>query len=434
MRFRHLEHPRMGLHVLATDKFKTNTVVVNLRLPLEQGRVTRVALLPYVMTRGTVAHPSVRAMNAALDRLYGSFLTADVHKLGDRQVVQFRLELPNGKYLPGQPELLREGLAFLYEVLTRPVREQGAFKAAFVDLEKDALRKRIAGIFNNKGAYARIRCVEAMFPGDPYGMFSGGRIEDLPAIDPAALEAEYARLLAESPMDVFVVGDVEPEAVADELRRVFTFEGLRTGSPVEAPMPQGVALPPGPVEVRRITEAQDVNQGQLVLGLRTPVRLVDPGYYAMAMYNGVLGAFAHSKLFMTLREKESLAYATSSRYDPHRGVLFIQAGIDVAHEARAVTVIEAALAALRRGEVSEQELAQTRAMMLHGHRETEDSPGRLIMTAFEALVAGREHPHETLAERLPGIGVAEVAAAAETLRLDTIYFLRDAQPAPTATP
>jgi predicted Zn-dependent peptidase len=424
----------MGLHVLATDKFKTNTVVVNLRLPLEHGRVTRVALLPYVLTRGTVAHPSVRAMNAELDRMYGSFLTADVHKLGDRQVVQFRLELPNGKYIPGRPELLREGLAFLYEVMTRPVREHGAFKAAFVELEKDALRKRIEGIFNNKSAYARIRCVEAMFPGEPYGMFSGGRIEDLPTIDPAALEAEYARLLAESPMDAFVVGDVDPDAVAEELRRVFTFEGLRAGRPTEPPMAGGQALPPAPPAVRRITEAQDVNQGQLVLGLRTPVRLVDPGYHAMAVHNGVLGAFAHSKLFMTLREKESLAYAAGSRYDPHRGVVFIQAGIDVANEARAVAVIEAALEALRRGEVSEQELSQTRAMMLHGHHETEDSPGRLIMTAFEALVAGRDHPHEALAEALPGIGAAEVAAAAETLRLETIYFLRDAQPAPTTTP
>jgi predicted Zn-dependent peptidase len=115
-------------------------------------------------------------------------------------------------------------------------------------------------------------------------------------------------------------------------------------------------------------------------------------------------------------------------------VLFIQAGIDVANEARAVAVIEEALAAMRRGEVTDQELAQTRAMMLHGHHETEDSPGRLVMMAFEALVTGREHPHEVLAEVLPGIGAAEVAAAAETLQLDTVYFLRDAQPAATATP
>ena len=424
----------MGLHVLATDKFKTNTVVVTMRLPLEQGRVTRVALLPYVLTRGTATHPSVRSMNAALDQLYGSFLTADVHKLGDRQVVQFRLELPNGKYIPGRPELLRQGLAFLYEVLTRPVREAGALKASFVELEKDALRKRVEGIFNNKASYARIRCVEAMFPGDAYGLFAGGRIEDLPAIDPAALEAEFGRLLAESTMDAFVVGDVDPDAVAEELHRVFTFEGLRAGRPMEAPMAPGVSLPPVAPAVRRITEAQDVHQGQLVVGLRTPVRLVDPGYHAMAVYNGVLGAFAHSKLFMTLREQESLAYATGSRYDPHRGVLFIQAGIDVANEPRAVAVVEAALEAMRRGEVSEQELAQTRAMMLHSHHEVEDSPGRLIMQAFEALVAGREHPHEALAAVLPTIGAAEVAAAAETLRLDTVYFLRDAQPAPTAAP
>lgn len=418
----------MGLHVLPTDKFKTNTVVVNVRLPLEAGRVTRTALLPYVLTRGTAAYPSVRALNAQLDRLYGSFLTADVYKLGDHQIVQFRLELPNGKYIPGRPELLKEGLAFLYEVLTRPVREQGTLKASFVELEKEGLRKRVEGIFNNKASYARIRCVEAMFPDDPYGLFSGGRVADLPAIDPSALEAEYTRLLAACPMDAFVVGDVNPAAVAEEFARVFTFSGLRTARVEEGPTAPGPGVKP--TSPRRLTEAQDVAQGQLVLGLRTPVRLTDAGYHAMAMYNGLLGGFAHSKLFMTLREKESLAYAAGSRYDAHKGVVFIQAGIDAANEARAVAVIEDQLAALRRGEVTDEELAQTRAMMLHAHHETEDSPGRLITMAYEALLTGREHPHERLAEVLPGITAEQIATAAASVELDTIYFLRDAQPAP----
>lgn len=429
MRFLHLDHPAMGLHVLPTDKFKTNTLVLNIQRPLEEGRVTRTALLPYVLTRGTERFPSVRDMQRQLDRMYGSYLHADVFKHGERQIVQFRLELPNGKYIPGQPELLKEGIAFLHAVLTAPVRENGAFKASFVELEKEALRKRVEGLFNNKSQYARIRCVEAMCPDEPYRLYSGGRIEDLAAIDPAALEAEYAQLLAEGQMDCFVVGDVNPEAVAEELRQVFTFPDRRPVTLAEEHTGQA------PSEPKRLVECHDVNQGQLVMGLRAPVHYTSPDYYAMLMFNGILGGFAHSKLFMNVRERESLAYSARSRYDAHKGVLFVQAGIDIANHDRALAVIQEQLAAMAAGEITDQELEQTRAMLINTYREAYDSPGALINLAFESIAAGRERSIEELAEAVPAIGKAEVVAAGRGLALDTIFFLRDALPqAPVAEP
>lgn len=429
MRFEHLEHPAMGLHVLPTDKFKTNTLVLNIQRPLEEGRVTRTALLPYVLTRGTARFPSVRDMQRQLDRMYGSYLHADVFKLGERQVVQFRLELPNGKYIPGKPELLKEGIAFMHAVMTEPVREAGAFKASFVELEKEALRKRVEGLFNNKTQYARIRCVEAMCPAEPYRLYSGGRIEDLAAIDPAALEAEYAQLLAEGQMDCFVVGDVDPQAVAEELRRVLVFPDRRPRPVASEAVGQAPAAP------RVLTEHVDVNQGQLVMGLRAPVRYDDPDYYAMLMYNGILGGFAHSKLFMNVRERESLAYSARSRYDAHKGVLFVQAGIDIGNYDRALAVIHEQLAAIQAGDITDQELEQTRAMLINTYREAYDSPGALINLAFESIAAGHERSIEELAEAVPAIGKAEVVAASKRLALDTVYFLRDPLPqAPVAEP
>ena len=414
----------MGLHVLPTDKFKTNTLVLNIQVPLEEGRVTRTALLPYVLTRGTQRYPSVRDMQRKLDHMYGSYLHADVFKLGERQIVQFRLELPNGKYIPGKPELLKEGIAFMHAVLTEPVRERGGIKASFVELEKEALRKRVEGLFNNKMQYARIRCVEAMCAEEAYRLYSGGRVEDLPAIDPAAVDAEYRRLLAEGPMDCFVVGDVNPEAVAEELRRVLTFPGRAPRKVAEEATGAAPAVP------RNLVECHDVNQGQLVMGLRAPVRYDDPEYYAMMMYNGILGGFAHSKLFMNVRERESLAYSARSRYDAHKGVLFVQAGIDIGNFERALAVVREQLDAIAAGDISDQELDQTRAMLINTYREAYDSPGALINLAFESIAAGHERTIEELAEAVPKIGKDEVVEAAKKLALDTVYFLRDALPQP----
>ncbi len=57
------------------------------------------------------------------------------------------------------------------------------------------------------------------------------------------------------------------------------------------------------------------------------------------MYNGVLGGYPHSKLFTNVREKASLAYYASSRFDGHKGILTIQSGIEMANYEKAVDII-----------------------------------------------------------------------------------------------
>lgn len=419
MQFHRSEHQQMGIHTLVTDKFKTTTLVLNVQRPLVAGQITRSALIPHVMMRGSANYPSVRAMQIELDGMYGAYLSVDVYKLGERHILQFRLELPNGKYLPGYPKLLQGAVRFLHEVVTNPLREGGVFKSRFVELEKDALKKRVEGLFNNKMRYAMVRAIELMCPTEPYRLFSGGRIEDLETITPETLNAEYEELLATAPMDLFVVGDIEPALVEAEVKRLFTL-------PERAPRP----LPPTSVlqhhgEVKQVVERFDVNQGQLLMGLRTPITYGHDDHYAMLMYNGILGGFAHSKLFMNVRERESLAYTVRSRYESQKGLILVQAGINIEDYDKALKVIHAQLDAMAAGEISDLELEQTRAMLINTYREAYDSPGALINLAFESQVAGRDRTIEELVAAIPAITKAEITRVAASVKLDTVYFLRD---------
>jgi predicted Zn-dependent peptidase len=170
-----------------------------------------------------------------------------------------------------------------------------------------------------------------------------------------------------------------------------------------------------------------------VLGLRTPITYSDDEYMAMMMYNGVLGAFAHSKLFVNVRERESLAYSARSRYDSFKGLIFVQAGINIEDHDRALAVIKEQLDAMVAGDISDEELEQTRAMALNTYREAYDSPGSLINLAFEGEMAGVPRPIEQLAEQIPHVTREDIVRVAKTLQLDTVYFLRDKAPAAQAT-
>ncbi len=66
---------------------------------------------------------------------------------------------------------------------------------------------------------------------------------------------------------------------------------------------------------------------------------------------------------MNVREKESLAYYASSSIDTFRGYLSVQTGIDGKNRDKVFKLIEQQLQSLQRGEVTAEELAQTKAML-----------------------------------------------------------------------
>lgn len=73
---------------------------------------------------------------------------------------------------------------------------------------------------------------------------------------------------------------------------------------------------------------EPIVQAKLNLAYQTNVYYDEPERFALMVFNGLFGGFPHSKLFMNVREKESLAYYASSSVDTFRGFMSVQTGID----------------------------------------------------------------------------------------------------------
>jgi len=138
-----------------------------------------------------------------------------------------------------------------------------------------------------------------------------------------------------------------------------------------------------------------------------------------------LGAYPHSKLFTNVREKASLAYYASSRLDGHKGILTIQSGIEIENYEKALGIIREQLDAMERGEISDLELGQTRAMIANQLTESQDSAFELIAFDFNAVLSGKQRSVNELIEQIGGIGKQEIWETARKVKLDTVYFLRD---------
>ncbi|MFC5472079.1 EF-P 5-aminopentanol modification-associated protein YfmF [Cohnella suwonensis] len=410
---------RMRLHVLPTKRFKTFALSLFAGVPLSEQRVTSVALTPFVLRRGTKSYPETINFRERLDDLYGAGFGFDLYKRGDHQIVQFRLDIINDRFVSSNESLLGEALRFLGEVLTAPALENGQLRNKYVEAEKQTVGKRIDAIINDKIRYAAERCVEEMCKDEPFRLSALGTKEQLGKLNAEALTAAYKSWLSEASFDLYVSGDTTLEEVTERVAKAFS---LPDGTPAEYAAPE---LRAARGEPQRIVERLDVGQGKLNMGLRVGATYGSDRYAPLLVYNGLLGGFPHSKLFVNVREKASLAYYAMSRLDGHKGIMTLQSGVEVANFERAVGIIREQLEAMKAGDFAEDDLKRTQAMIVNQLRELQDSAFERISFDFSNVLSGVERSGDSFIAEIEAVKPEHVTAAAQGVALDTIYFLRD---------
>lgn len=405
------------LYVQPTKKFKTTTVYLYFHMPLEPVTVTYNALLPMVLARASADYPTTPDLARRFDELYGATFAVDVVRRGEVHSILFRLEVAHEQHIPGAEGLLREALETVASVITRPLVVEGGLKPEYVAQEKENLRQLIEGLINDKRRYAMARCTEAMCEGEAYSLYRLGRVEDLDGVTPQSLLAHHERVLREAPVDIFVIGDVDPPAVRDLVADCFR---LPRG---ERRFPDTVVKRAPGRPVKEVVDRLDVNQGVVVIGFRTGITLRDELYFPLLVANGVLGGFPHSKLFQEVREKNSLAYYAYSITETVKGVGFMYAGVEFADMEKAKTIMLEQLKALQEGRISDDEFETTIKTLVSDMLSAADNPGALADLAVDQVFSGRYLSIDERVARFRQVRKEQVADAARHFSVDTIYYL-----------
>ncbi|MHC4829128.1 MAG: hypothetical protein ACYTFT_02030 [Planctomycetota bacterium] len=87
------------LHTLRSSRWRTIAITLCIWRPLDGG-TSAGAVLPELLERGTRTLPDLTTLTHRLDDLYGASLTSDVIKIGEGQVIVFRIEVADPRFLP----------------------------------------------------------------------------------------------------------------------------------------------------------------------------------------------------------------------------------------------------------------------------------------------------------------------------------------------
>lgn len=409
------------VHVLPTDRFKTFAVSAYVGRPLQPDNVSATALIPFVLQRGTERHPQTKAFQAQLDNLYGAGFGFDIYKRGNNHIVQFRMDTVDDKYVGDEAEgLLTETLTFLIEAITKPALDNGAFVGSYVNAEKQTVAKKLMAVINDKIRYAAERCTQEMFKHDPFRVNALGDYREHEQLNAQTLYDVYQHWLTTAQIDVYVVGRTTLEQVKHIVDAQFRHERKPAAAYALRPFTRSSST-----TVNTITERLDVSQGKLNMGLAAPFTYADEQYPAALMYNGIFGGYPHSRLFINVREKASLAYYASSSLDGFKGTMMIQSGIEVSKYDKALGIIREQLEVMRDGDITETELAQTKAMITNKLRQIVDSPYEMIAFDFNSVLSEAQRPLPRFIEQIEDVDAEAVRQIAREVELDTIYFLTD---------
>ena len=402
------------LTYVPADKFKTDFLSAQFITPLRAETAGLNALLPAVLQRGTAEYPDMQRLSAALDLLYGANVEHSVRKRGENQLWGFVATCVDDAFLPSGDQLLEPLTDILGQLICRPVLENGTLSPAYVASERTNLIDAIRSAINEKRTFASRRLLEEMCRGEAYGLSHIGDEASVAAITPEALTAHYHQAITQSRLELYYCGRAEMQRVEDAFRAAFRDLPRSGGVPLAAAQPHPVRETP-----QVIREQMDVTQGKLCVGYSVDTDDKE----AVVVMNTMFGATSNSKLFLNVREKLSLCYYASSTYHRAKNMITVASGIEFQNYQKALDEITAQLTAMQSGSWEDWELTAARSSLSNGHRSIFDSASQLEDFYMGQIATGRDDDPEKLLEAALAVTPERIRAAANAVKLDTIYFL-----------
>lgn len=409
------------LHTIKTEKFKTNLIAVMLTTKLDKENVTKNALIPAVLRRGTESLNTLEEINKSLEEMYGASLDCGLDKTGDNHVLKFYIESVNDEFLPQENEnMLKKSLESIFELVFNPYLENNSFKKEYVEQEKENLKQIIEGKIDNKARYALDRCIEELYKNEAFGLYKYGYVEDLNHINEKNLYEYYVELISKCKIDIFVSGILDDQ-VEKMIKNNQNIKKLKERK-AEFIMPDIRAKLAE--KENTVQESMEVTQGKLVIGLDLDIDNEDLRYDVM-IYNSILGGSANSKLFQNVREKASLAYTASSSYYRFKNNIFINCGIEIENYDKALEIIKQQIEDMKKGDFTEKEVENAKQGIIAAIKSIDDEQDTEIMYFFGQELSNKKLNIDKYMDRISKVNKQNVVDIANKVSVNTVYFLKN---------
>lgn len=401
------------------EKFKTTLISFSMFVPLDNKYVSSNALLADLLSHSCEKYTKISDISKKLEDLYGASISSSVTKLGENHVITLSATGLNSKYAQNNTNNILELANILCDMIFDPDvnTQEKSFNIENFNQEKRQLIEDINSELNNKKLYAKKRCTEIMCANEKFSINSLGTIEQAEKLTPELVYQAWEKLLNNSRIEIIVTGVISCEQIINLFQTKFSQINRKNINNFNTEIIKKAH------DIKNITEYMDITQSKLVMGFRTEISEGDDKVHAMILMNSLYGGNAQSKLFLNVREKQSLCYYCSSRYNKHKGVMFVESGVENNNIEKAKKEILAQLKQIQLGNFTDSELNEIKLYVSQGIKHTKDSLESLNSWYISQVFSENKNTPDDIIDKINHVTREEIIEVANKITLDTVYVL-----------
>lgn len=397
-----------NLHIVNTKKFKTITVDICFREKINKDEITLRNLLKEIMVNASYDYPSERELIKATEELYDLKLLTSTYRIGNYNFLSMKIRFLNEKYT--EKGMNYASIKLLLDLIFKPKLDADFEKC------KNKIEKSILSLNDNKVKYAISKLLEST-KDMPYSYNFYGNIEDLKKITIEDIKKCYENLLTNDIIDIFVVGEVNPEEIKNIFKENFkvkTFHKVDNKVIVKELTPR--------TKTNIIREQDDINQIQLTILCSLNSITEYERKYVSLVYSEMLGGSANSILFDTVREKNSYAYYVNSIIKPYDNNMIIYSGIREDNEKEVIKLIKKCLKDITKGKFNDEIFQSSKNTIISSLKASLDNPIGIINNCLSNILVSSPTIEEKI-KIIEKITKEEVINFSKKITIHTIYIL-----------
>ena len=408
--------PGISAHFVQSKKFKTNKITVRFTTPLSLETVAGRMLSASMLETANKAYPTSQAFRKYLASLYGADISTSAYRRGQAHIVDLTFTYVRDEFLSKKNVLTSRIMELVEQTLFAPLVLDGAFEPTLFEIEKKQLLASLATDMDDSFYFAHKELDSLFFHDERLKLRYSDLRNSISNESPESSYTCFQDALKNDRIDFFFLGDFNEVEITESLKSL-PFTARKSDIAIQYHQSYSNVLQEGMVQ-------RNVGQSILELGYHSPVKYGDDQHLPMLVMNGLLGEFAHSKLFTNVRENAGIAYTVSSQLDLFSGLLRMYAGIDRGNRNQARKMMNHQLMDLKKGNFTDFELNQTKEMIRRSLLIAQDSQHTLVERIYLTALFGKAtFDIDRLLEKLESVDKEAVCKAANSLKLQAIYFM-----------
>ena len=406
------------LSTINTDKFKAETLSFSITAPICDNSLAYNLVLSGLLRRGTQKHPSVGALNRALDDLYGSYVEIRSSQIGENISLVLNCEFLNSKYITEDIDILDGVIDIISQILLFPCIKQDFSEKSF-EQEKQIVIDSLESEKNSTRSYSIRRCLELLYDG------SFPTLEELKETVRACQLSDivdyYDNMINNAPLDIFYVGALDITDVSSRLSRAFSSYPCKSN---HSNINQLTAKAHEAITKFK-SEKMPVTQGKIAMCFNSGmcVSKSNKSYYSALVLNELYGGCVSSKLFLNVREKAGLCYFCSSSFSIYSGIITVSSGFECSMFDTLKNAVILQLDEIKKGNISSTEIENAKKSLINSYKQLYDNPFDL-----QAFYSGRslfdiKDGIEDAVREISAVTYEEIVSIAKITSLDAVYFI-----------